>query len=198
MQGTGIDLTESLKRAAYLMSPEGQKQVDFARKQNAKRYNSDGVFEQPSGSYNMRNTTQTFKNSGSGLPKVIQESIMNNPIEDKHNNYSVGASVLDSIGYFPKQQEVNKPAHSNDLYEQQRFQNQYLQQPQMMGIDYNYIKMIVNECVQENLKQIKEEIIKESALKTIRIAGENKIQLIDNKNNLYESRLEFKKNLSKK
>ena len=46
--------------------------------------------------------------------------------------------------------------------------------------------------------KIKEEILKESTLKTVRLGGENKIQLIDNKNNLYESKLEFKRNLNKK
>ena len=68
----------------------------------------------------------------------------------------------------------------------------------MLTIDYNYIRSIVNECIQANLKQIKEEILKESTLKVVRLGGENKIQLIDNKNNLYESKLEFKRNLSKK
>jgi hypothetical protein len=67
-----------------------------------------------------------------------------------------------------------------------------------MTVDYNYIRSIVNECIQSNLKQIKEEILKESTLKVVRLGGENKIQLIDNKNNLYESKLEFKKNLNKK
>ena len=68
----------------------------------------------------------------------------------------------------------------------------------MLNIDYNYIKHIVNECIKENLQEIKNELLKENTLKTIRLGGENKIQLIDNKNNLYESKLEFKKNLVKK
>ena len=53
------------------------------------------------------------------------------------------------------------------------------------------------QCIQTNLQQIKNEILQESQLKAIRIGGENKIQLIDNKNNLFESKLEFKKNISK-
>ena len=67
-----------------------------------------------------------------------------------------------------------------------------------MSVDYNYIRSIINECIQTNLQQIKNEILQESQLKAIRIGGENKIQLIDNKNNLFESKLEFKKNISKK
>ena len=48
------------------------------------------------------------------------------------------------------------------------------------------------------MKQIKEELLNESSLKLIRLSGENKIQLVDNKNNLYESKLEYKKNITKK
>ena len=68
----------------------------------------------------------------------------------------------------------------------------------MMGIDYNYIRSIVNECIRANMQQIKEELLNESSLKMVRLSGGNKIQLVDNKNNLYESQLEFKKNISKK
>ena len=67
-----------------------------------------------------------------------------------------------------------------------------------MMVDYNYIRAIVNECIQANMQKIKEEILNESALKAIRMGDGNKIQLIDNKNNLYESVLSFKKNISKK
>jgi hypothetical protein len=97
-------------------------------------------------------------------------------------------SVLDMLGYMPKQQEVIKET-----------QQPIYQQPQYTpSIDYNYIRTIINECIQANLQQIKEEILKESSLKAIKLGAENKIQLIDNKNNLYESKLEFKRSLTKK
>ena len=72
---------------------------------------------------------------------------------------------------------------------QPQYQPQY-QAPQMM-IDYNYLRSIINECIQLNMQKIKEEILSESELKAIRLGSENKIQLIDNKNNLYESKLIF-------
>ena len=42
----------------------------------------------------------------------------------------------------------------------------------MVGIDYNYLKNIINECIKENMKQIKEELLNESSLKLIRLSGE--------------------------
>jgi hypothetical protein len=212
MAVTEMELNEALSRAASLMSPEGQRQIEYAGRQNRNNYDDDGGFMQPSASRGLRETkpaapamNRPQPNRASKLPKAIMESIANNPLDDVMNEYSTGGSVLDTLGYTPKPQRTpiqeqyvpetySAPAQP---YYQPVQQPQYMAQP-MAGIDYNYIRAIVNECVQANIQQIKEEILKESALKTIRIGGENKIQLIDNKNNLYESRLEFKKNISKK
>lgn len=218
MAVTEMELNEALSRAASLMSPEGQRQIEYAGRQNRNNYDDDGGFMQPSASRGLRETkpaapamNRPQPNRASKLPKAIMESIANNPLDDVMNEYSTGGSVLDTLGYTPKPQRTpiqeqyvpetysapEQYATPVQPYYQPVQQQQYMPQP-MMGIDYNYIRAIVNECVQANMKQIKEEILKESALKTIRLGGENKIQLIDNKNNLYESRLEFKKNLSKK
>ena len=212
MPVTEMELNEALSRAASLMSPEGQRQIDFAGRQNRNNYDDDGGYVQPSASRGLRESkpatplmNRPQQNRPSKLPKAIMDSINNNPLDDVMNEYSTGGSVLDTLGYTPKPQRApiqeqyvpetyTAPAQP---YYQPVQQPQYMAQP-MMGIDYNYIRTIVNECVQANIQQIKDEILKESALKTIRIGGENKIQLIDNKNNLYESRLEFKKNISKK
>lgn len=211
MAVTEMELNEALSRAASLMSPEGQRQIEYAGRQNRNNYDGDGGYVQPSSSRGLRETRQPASLNRpaqpmtSKLPKAIMESINNNPLDDVMSEYSTGGSVLDTLGYTPKPQRApiqeqyvpetySAPAQP---YYQPVQQPQYMAQP-MAGIDYNYIRAIVNECVQANIQQIKEEILKESALKTIRIGGENKIQLIDNKNNLYESRLEFKKNISKK
>lgn len=211
MAVTEMELNEALSRAASLMSPEGQRQIEYAGRQNRNNYDGDGGYVQPSSSRGLRETRQPASLNRptqpmtSKLPKAIMESINNNPLDDVMSEYSTGGSVLDTLGYTPKSQRApiqeqyvpetySAPAQP---YYQPVQQPQYMQQP-MVGIDYNYIRAIVNECVQANIQQIKDEILKESTLKTIRIGGENKIQLIDNKNNLYESRLEFKKNISKK
>lgn len=205
------ELNEALNRAALLMSPEGQQKIEFAGRQNRNNYDEDRNYYQPSGSQgmgrNMSSYTSQKQMTESRLPKAIMDSIRSNPLDNVQSEYSTAGSILDNIDYTPKRREPIQENYVHEtyspvqqpVYQQQPMYHQpqqYMAQP--MGIDYNYIRAIVNECVQANIQAIKAEILKESALKTIRIGGENKIQLIDNKNNLYESRLEFKKNISKK
>ena len=45
MAVTETELTEALKRAATLMSPEGQRRIDFASKQNQNNYDSNGDYQ---------------------------------------------------------------------------------------------------------------------------------------------------------
>lgn len=196
MAVTEQELNEALNRAASLMSNEGQRRIEIASKQNVNNFDNEGTFIAPSGTANNVRTHQPMQQrmgNNSKLPKVIQESMAQHPIDITMNEFSTGGSILDTIGYKPTQNIVQE-----QQYAQPQMQTPiYYQQP-MMNIDYNYIKAIVNECIQTNLQQIKEELLKENTLKTIRVGGENKIQLIDNKNNLYESKLEFKRNLTKK
>lgn len=213
MAVTEMELNEALSRAASLMSPQGQQAINYASKMNAGNFDNDGGYAQPYGSHGMgkmkpMNYTQNHNsNRSSNLPKVIQESMMQNPLDD----FSSGGSVLDAIDYKPKAQPRQQTLQEEYVYERPsvtpqpqyqpphpQYQPQYYQQQPALGIDYNYIKTIVNECIQANMERIKEEILKESSLKTLRLGAENKIQLIDNKNNLYESKLEFKRNISKK
>ena len=140
---------------------------------------------------------------------VLKVSLLAGPLSATICELS-DVSVLDSINFTPTTQQIqedynygNQSAPQEFQYQpqpqyRQVFEQQYLQQPQIQTIDYNYIRSIINECIQNNLKQIKEELLKESALKTVRLGSDNKIQLIDNNNNLFESKLEFKRNISKK
>lgn len=193
-------LKEVFNRASHLMSEEGQRKIEQARKNNSNNYDSEGTYVQSSSSHNMRmntpvtNTTKNVVPKNNGLPKAILESMSNKPINVSTSEYSCESSVLDAIApdiiTEQKMTPTNTQTYSQPI-------PQYVPQPQYPSIDYNYIRAIVNECIDNKLKQIKEEILNESSLKVIRVAGENKIQLIDNKNNLYESKLEFKKNLKK-
>lgn len=208
-----MELNEALTRAASLMSPEGQRRIEASSRANKGNFSGEGDYIQPAASHGMRGTRPqpmgaTTANPSSKLPKAILESMSNNPIDAPASEYNPGTSILDTLGYTPQPVPKRQPVNETYMYEQQYTapqpqyyppqQPQYAPQPQIMGVDYNYIKAIVNECIKANMQQIKEELLKESALKMVRLSGGNKIQLIDNKNNLYESQLEFKKNISKK
>lgn len=208
MAMTEMELNEALNRASALMSPEGQREIDKAIKQNSNNFTKDGNYRQPTMSQRMGHYTnesvQMPRNNNCKLPKVIQESILNNPITNAVNEYSMEGSILDAIGYNKPQpnyqygQETRVFEDSSGYYQQPNTPTPQYMPQSIPSIDYNYIRSIVNECVQTNLQKIKEEILKESSLKTIRLSNENKIQLIDNKNNLFESKLEFRKNITKK
>jgi hypothetical protein len=211
MAVTEMELNEALRRASNLMSPEGQRRIEMSSKKNQGNFTHEGDYVQPSASQGMRNSTPQsmatpMTNHSSKLPRAILESMNNNPINATINEYSTETSVLDNLGYASSS-SPRQAVNENYVYEQQYTapqpqyvpqQPQYAPQPQIMGVDYNYIRTIVNECIKANMQQIKEELLNESALKMVRLSGGNKIQLVDNKNNLYESQLEFKKNISKK
>ena len=104
------ELNEALSRAAALMSPEGQRQIEFAGRQNANSYNMDGDFTNKSGTrYNRQQSLFTEQyhqkpkvNKQSGLPKAILESINKNPLNNSVSEYSIEGSVLDNIDYTPR------------------------------------------------------------------------------------------------
>jgi hypothetical protein len=202
---TEQDLGAVLNRARNLMGPEGDAKINSAAQRNAGNFtaNADGdiTFSQPSASKGMGAMKQMPNMggnlAGANLPKAIRESIIGHPIDV--TSTQTGGSVLDNLDLGPVQSQKQA------VYEQQYtapqqptyYQPQYVPQPAPMTIDYNYIRAIVNECIQANMEKIKEEILNESSLKLVKLNGGNKIQLVDNKNNLYESTLTFKKNLNK-
>lgn len=69
------------------------------------------------------------------------------------------------------------------------------------GVDYTIIKAIVNECIQSNIESLKKVALNESTNMNkfvgMKMGDGNKIQFIDNKGNLYEGVLKFKKKLTK-
>lgn len=59
------------------------------------------------------------------------------------------------------------------------------------NVDYSLIKMIVNECIKENLQQIKESL-NENVIRGIKINPGGIIQVLDKNNTLYEGQLKVK------
>lgn len=188
------ELNEALNRAAYLMSEQGQNQIKKNAQSIKNNFDINGDYQKQYVNHqspNIIQEKQTHINHTSKLPKVIQESLTKNPI-----NFQGETSVIDNLSINTQNKNMVMEQQTPVQPYQPQYQPQY-QAPQMM-IDYNYLRSIINECIQLNMQKIKEEILSESELKAIRLGSENKIQLIDNKNNLYESKLIFKKNITKK
>jgi len=64
-------------------------------------------------------------------------------------------------------------------------------QIQSSPIDYSLLKMIINECVKENMKTIQESL-NESTIRGLKLNPNGVIQVLDKKGNLYEGQLKLK------
>lgn len=205
------NLSNILESAKFLMSEEGQKQINHAVKQNS--FNNDGDFDthipsnyQGAGRILNESKNQNFSSSKAekmGLPKSIVEAMAEDYSEggvlsNMGRTLTEGVtsnSVLDD--FVPTTVSAPKPQINEVRNESPRYNPQPIPQGNN-GVDYTIIKAIVEECVKRNMEEIKQSILAESTLRTVKLANGNKIQLVDNKGNLYESTLTFKKNISKK
>lgn len=172
-------LNEVLSRASTLMTPEMQKHIDSLTKQQ-NQYDNTRTIKQT----NTSNPIPKTNIKESKLPEAILKSMTQNRIDMPD---IMSTSILDNLNVPTNNVNINENKNQSSV-----------KNHQTPDIDYNYIKFIVNECIKENLDRIKQELLNEASLKTIKIGAENKIQLIDNKNNLFESKLEYKKTLNKK
>lgn len=94
-----------------------------------------------------------------------------------------------------KIQESNLPQNIKEEYLARLNNNtQTVSMPQNNGgIDYTIIKALIDESISRNLENIKSSIITENSLRAFKIGSGNKIQLLDQKGNLYEAELKLKK-----
>jgi len=110
---------------------------------------------------------QTKKNSK--LPSFIQESMTNNVIDTQALDPRYIENKLHGVDYekyYPKQQVTEQIT------------------PTSQSFDYSIIKAIINECLDNKLKNI----VAENTLKTIGLK-EGKIKIVDNKGNIYSAEL---------
>ena len=205
----GKDLNSILKSAQFLMSEEGQKQIDFAAKSNTFGDDLDLSTNVPSQyrgagkllneNKNTSNTMSEEKAASLGIPMSV--------FREMEKDYGEGGilsgtpsimtessgSVLDGVKLTPS------PRRQEPIVEQRYVSTPQPQIPTgTVGVDYTIIKAIVEECIKRNIEEIKSSILQESSLKRVRLGEGNKIQLVDNKGNLYESTLEYKKNILKR
>jgi hypothetical protein len=205
----GKDLNSILKSAQFLMSEEGQKQIDFAAKSNTFGDDLDLSTNVPSqyrGAGKLLNENKNTSNTMSE-EKAVSLGIPMSVFREMEKDYGEGGilsgtpsimtessgSVLDGVRLNPS------PRKQEPIVEQRYTPTPQPQIPTgTAGVDYTIIKAIVEECIKRNIEEIKTSILQESSLKRVRLGEGNKIQLVDNKGNLYESTLEYKKNILKK
>lgn len=205
----GKDLNSILSAAQFLMSEEGQKRIDFAATHNTFDEDlglSTNIPSQYRGAGKLLNENKNASNTMSE-EKAASMGIPMSVFREMEKDYGEGGilsgtpsimtessgSVLDGIKLTPS------PRRQEPVTEQRYNPTPQPQIPQgTAGVDYTIIKAIVEECIKRNIEEIKKSILQESTLRRVKLANGNKIQLVDNKGNLYESTLEYKKNILKK
>lgn len=111
----------------------------------------------------------------SRMPDAIKQSMIQEQIDV--SALQAEGSVLDSLGM-----QVPKRGQRAQVNEVRR-------QGTATGINYDLIKQIINECLEERLG--------DNTLKTIQV-GDGKIRLVDNQGRIFIANLEYKGNVSDK
>ncbi len=131
---------------------------------------------------------QQVNTENSKLPKAILESFKKNPspLNDLDNS---AVAMLMASGQMQTKPQVRETI-------QQPVSQPQATAPQSVGggIDYNALKFIINECIQNALK----EKLNEGVVRGMKIGDGNVIQFLDSKGNLYEGQLKLKKKATKK
>ena len=102
------------------------------------------------------------------------ESLRQTPLMsgDNFQNMMVERTVPQQVKFIPETRTNTQPVTQSN-------------------VDYSLIKMIVNECIKENLQQIKESL-NENVIRGIKINPGGIIQVLDKNNTLYEGQLKVK------
>ena len=135
-------------------------------------------------------TTPMYENiskerlENSKMPDAIKESMVNHPItaSDTMKNFMQNYTMPDVV-----KETQTVPSFTNLIAEQKN-----PAPAPSVGIDYNYLKYIVSECIREELK--KQPINEGTTLRQIGLS-EGKIKLVDNKGNIYTAQLEYDGNI---
>lgn len=112
----------------------------------------------------------------SRMPDAIKQSMLNEQIDK--SALQTGSSVLDSIGL-----------RGNSRVSNTRQISENSQRRMAESVNYEMIRQIINECLDERLG--------DNALKTIQV-GDGKIRLVDNQGRIFIANLEYKGNISDK
>lgn len=166
-----------------------------------------------------QNNTGQYSDASSKLPKSILESMTTNPISQYGS--TTGLSVLDSI-MPPQRQQINenidldeKPmptteeflAKSRSMHEHFLPQpNQYQQQTipntlPVSGIDYSLIKLMIESCIKEEFKSLKQSMLTESKNNgngDVILSLGDTIRFVAKNGNVYEGKVKKLGNINEK
>lgn len=184
----------SLKGAQRLMNDDGfnarvnnlSKNVDensyLTEQELVDRHNKRRYDE---GSDPMSYRGKTMDQINTNLPPDILQAMLDNPI-DMGKAPGLSSSILDNINGI-EELERSTPVPRRATQRINESSSQVVSSP--VGIDYNYIKYLI----EDSMKKLKEEILSESSLGAIKIGKGGKIALVDQKGNLYEANLKLLK-----
>lgn len=171
-------MANALTKARALMTPEGQSKIQANH--------GKAIAEQYAyGDYNLDMVTQptyiaeqpSMNMGQSKLPKAIMESMMSTQIDTSC------LAPSDNLDSLMKKVQQNLPKQPQP---QQVITEERIVPSNTSGIDYNYIKHIIEECIDRKLKELNESTLKGVKLK------EGKIMLVDNCGNVFHANLEYK------
>lgn len=173
---TQINVPNSVNENLYNSQPD----LDYSSP-----YGDDGSEESYINTSEPVFNSQTAKNSK--LPEAIKQSMLSEQIDVSaaNPNNSKLDRILENVPAFKKV----KP---NVSYVPNKIKENTSQ-----SVDYTIIKAIVNECLEEKIKELKTQILNESTLKTIGL-NKGRIQLVDNKGNIFSAQLKHEGNINDK
>lgn len=124
------------------------------------------------------------------LPKEILEAMLNNPIDV--SQVGGGTSVLDQLENYGEL-ERKAPVRTSGVKRINEQTTPMSSSISPVGVDYNYIKYLINEAIKENLAEIKSALLSESTLAGLKVKQGGTVAFIDTKNNIFEAKLVLKK-----
>jgi hypothetical protein len=204
-------------RARQLIQMDAKGEIDKVKKkaQNEGKIkvsqNTDGEFVgvdttiMEKKSYGNMSQLPPINNSMNGLPQEIMESFKNKRINVGSDYPTNGGSILDELNVITATSPVSTPKHN--INEQQQYYTTNtatgpITIPQQ--IDYSIIKVIVEDCIKKYTSALKKSILNESKnnsqngseIQAIKLG--DKFSFVTDNGDLYEAKLEFKKNIRKK
>lgn len=170
-------MANALTRARALMTTEGQSKIQshhgkaMSESYGYGDYNMDILTQaQPQPQYQLNENNGGIQ---SKLPKAIMESMMTTQIDTSC------LAPSDDLNNLIKKVQQNIP-------QQQVINEEKIVPHSSSGIDYNYIRTIIEECIDRKFKELNENTLKGVKLK------EGKIMLVDNSGNVFHADLEYK------